>query len=127
MYDYIETLLVKATTQAHGDESDVSEAELDLTKIDLISQARVALDIIEALSVHALRNSFPQASYGDIGEAQGISKQASRIRHTKLEQVLKVHQIDGKRHAMAKAVVPSKHRRAAKPTRISRKIGTDTP
>lgn len=125
MYDYIENLLAKATTQAHADEADVSEAELDLTKIELISQARVALDIIEALSVHALRNSFPQASYGDIGDAQGISKQASRIRHTKLEQVLKVHQIDGKRHAMAKAVVPTKHRRAAKPVRVSRRTGTD--
>ncbi|AZI56966.1 hypothetical protein EH165_01050 [Nakamurella antarctica] len=121
MYDYIENLIDKAATQANGDTDDSTEFALDLTKIELISKARVALDIIEALAVHRLRTSLPQASYGDIGESQGISKQASRIRHTKLEQVLKVHQIDGKRHAMAKVVAPTKHRRAAKPTRVTRK------
>ncbi len=123
MYDYIETLLAKSAVQYHSDGPDVLPSEIELTKIDLISQARVVLDIIEALSVHSLRSTLPQTSYGDIGEAQGISKQASRIRHTKLEQVLKVHQIDGKRHAMAKVVAPTKHRRAARPARAGRRIG----
>jgi hypothetical protein len=117
MYDYIATLLADAAAQppATGE-----EIEFELTKITLISRARVVLDIIEAQSVHTLRTSLPQASYGDIGEAQGISRQASRIRHTKLEQVLRVHQMDGKRHSMSKAVVSSKHRRAARPVRRNR-------
>ena len=89
-----------------------TELEFELTKIRLISQARVVLDIIEAQSVHTLRSSLPLPSYGEIGDAQGISKQASRIRHTKLEQVLRVHQMDGRRHSFSKAVVSSKHRRA---------------
>ena len=120
MYDYIASLLANAATQAVAD-SD--EYESELAKIRLISQARVVLDIIEAQAVHGLRASLPQASYGDIGEAQGISKQASRIRHTKLEQVLKVHQFDGRRHSMSKAVVPPRHRRAAKPARVTRRAG----
>ena len=120
MYDYIATLLGQAATQV-APEGD--EYEFELAKIALISQARVVLDIIEAQAVHGLRSSLPQASYGDIGEAQGISKQASRVRHTKLEQVLKVHQFDGRRHAMSKAVVPPRHRRAAKPARVSRRGG----
>jgi len=67
---------------------------------------------------------LPQTSYSDIGDAQGISKQASRIRHTKLEQVLKVHQLDGRRHSMAKAVVSARHRRAARPLRTARRRTT---
>ena len=123
MYDYIASLLVDAATQtaANGD-----ELEFELAKIGLISQARVVLDIVEAQTVHGLRAASPQTSYTDIGAAQGISKQASRIRHTKLEQVLRVHQFDGRRHAMSKAVVPPRHRRAAKPARINRRSGTTT-
>jgi hypothetical protein len=71
--------------------------------------------------VHSLRSSLPQTSYSEIGDAQGISKQASRIRHTKLEQVLRVHQLDGRRHSLAKAVVSTKHRRAAAPVRQARR------
>jgi hypothetical protein len=120
MYDYIATLLARAATQsaAAGD-----EFELELAKIGLISRARVALDIIEAQAVHGLRSSLPQASYTDIGAAQGISKQASRIRHGKLEQVLKVHQFDGRRHAMSKIAVPPRHRKAARPARVTRRTG----
>ncbi|MET0965602.1 MAG: hypothetical protein ABWZ02_04355 [Nakamurella sp.] len=118
MYDYIATLLADAAAQPPTSDS---ELEFELSKIRLISQARVVLDIIEAQSVHTLRTTFPQPSYGDIGAAQGISKQASRIRHTKLEQVLRVHQMDGRRHSFSKAVVSSKHRRAAAPVRQARR------
>ena len=123
MYDYIATLLADAA--AVPPTSD-SELEFELTKIRLISQARVVLDIIEAQSVHALRTSLPQPSYGEIGDAQGISKQASRIRHTKLEQVLRVHQMDGRRHSFSKAVVSSKHRRAAAPVRQARRRSSES-
>ncbi len=118
MYDYIATVL--ADGAAAPPTSD-SETEFELTKIRLISQARVVLDIIEAQSVHTLRSTLPQSTYDDIGQAQGISKQASRIRHTKLEQVLRVHQMDGRRHSFAKAVVSRKHRRAAAPVRRARR------
>jgi len=118
MYDYIATLLADAA--AVPSTSD-SEREFELTKIRLISQARVVLDIIEAQSVHTLRSESPQPSYGDIGGAQGISKQAARIRHTKLEQVLRVHQMDGRRHSFSKAVVSTRHRRAAAPVRQARR------
>ena len=120
MYDYIATLLAKAATHTAADDDPRAE---ELAEIALISRARVVLDILEAQVVHSLRTSLPQASYGDIGDAQGISKQASRIRHTKLEQVLKVHQFDGRRHSMSKAVVPPRHRRAAKPARVTRRSG----
>src|ERR1700712_2925761 len=122
MYDYIATLLARAADQTAADDDPIG---VELAEIALISQARVVLDIIEAQAVHGLRTSLPQASYGDIGEAQGISKQASRIRHTKLEQVLKVHQFDGRRHSLSKAVVSSKHRRAAKPARQARRRQPD--
>jgi hypothetical protein len=89
--------------------------------VQLISQARVALDILEAQAVHELRTTLPQTSYGDIGAAQGISKQASRIRHSKLEQVLKGHQFDGQRHSLSKAAVSARHRRAARPARAARR------
>jgi hypothetical protein len=121
MYDYIATLLAKA---AHQAATEGDELEFELVKIGLIAQARVVLDIVEAQAVHGLRSTLPQASYTDIGDAQGISKQASRVRHTKLEQVLKVHQFDGRRHAMSKAVVPPRHRKAARPSRISRRAGS---
>ncbi len=120
MYDYIATLLAKAATQTAADDDPIT---IELAEIALISRARVVLDILEAQVVHSLRTSLPQASYGDIGDAQGISKQASRIRHTKLEQVLRVHQFDGRRHSMSKAVVPPRHRRAAKPARVTRRSG----
>jgi ribosomal protein S13 len=120
-YDYIAALLVSAANQPAGDDDPFGE---QLAEIALISQARVVLDILEAQAVHSLRNSLPQASYTDIGDAQGISKQASRIRHTKLEQVLKVHQYDGRRHSMSKAVVPPRHRKAAKPVRATRRTGS---
>ena len=128
MFDYIADLLAEAALGApsaaggwpeEGD--DRAEVEYELRKLKLLSRARVVLDIIEAQSVHTLRHRVPQISYGDIGHAQGISKQASRIRHTKLEQVLKVHQLDGRRHAMVKAVVSARHRRAAKPGRQARR------
>ena len=117
MYDYILSLLHEASdperpAAANGDA---------LTMVALISQARVALDIIEAQAVHELRTTLPQTSYGDIGAAQGISKQASRIRHAKLEQVLKVHQLDGRRHSISKAAVSVRHRRAAEPVRAQRR------
>lgn len=118
MYDYIATLLADAASAPPGSDSEV---EFELTRIRLLSQARVILDIIEAQSVHTLRATLPQPSYGEIGDAQGISKQASRIRHTKLEQVLRVHQVDGRRHSFSKAVVSGKHRRAAAPTRQARR------
>jgi hypothetical protein len=118
MYDYIAALLVSAATQPAPDDDPFGE---QLAEIALISQARVVLDILEAQAVHVLRSSILQASYTDIGDAQGISKQASRIRHTKLEQVLKVHQFDGRRHALSKAVVPPRHRKAAKPARSTRR------
>lgn len=124
MYDYIATLLADAAVALPGADSasgEMGEVEFELTKIRLISQARVVLDIIEAQSVHTLRSTLPQVSYGDIGDAQSISKQASRIRHTKLEQVLRVHQMDGRRHSFSKAVVSSKHRRAAAPVRQARR------
>src|ERR1700712_2276827 len=121
MYDYIATLLGRAANQTAPGDDPVGE---ELAEIALISQARVVLDIIEAQAVHSLRSSLPQASYGDIGEAQGISKQASRIRHTKLEQVLKVHQFDGRRHSLSKAVVPPRHRKAARPARVTRRAGS---
>ena len=122
MYDYIATLLADAAVQPPASDN---ELEFELTKIRLISQARVVLDIIEAQSVHTLRSSLPLPSYGEIGDAQGISKQASRIRHTKLEQVLRVHQMDGRRHSFSKAVVSSKHRRAAAPGRQARRRSAD--
>ena len=118
MYDYIATLLADAAVLP---EEPDSEEEFELAKIRLISRARLVLDIIEGQAVHALRSSLPQVSYSDIGDAQGISKQASRIRHTKLEQVLRVHQLDGRRHSLAKAVVSTKHRRAAAPVRQARR------
>ena len=117
MYDYILSLLHEASGPEHPAAADGD----GLTMIRLISQARVALDIIEAQAVHELRNTLPQTSYGEIGAAQGISKQASRIRHTKLEQVLKVHQLDGRRHSLSKAAVSIRHRRAAEPTRAERR------
>ena len=120
MYDYIATLLGEAAQQAAAGREEV---EFELAKIELISRARVVLDIIEAQAVHGLRTSLPQTSFSEIGDAQGISKQASRIRHTKLEQVLKVHQFDGRRHSMSKAVVPPRHRRAARPARVTRRSG----
>jgi hypothetical protein len=120
MYGYIATLLGEAAGQAAAGRGEV---EFELTKIELISRARVVLDIIEAQAVHGLRTSLPQTSFSEIGDAQGISKQASRIRHTKLEQVLKVHQFDGRRHSMSKAVVPPRHRKAARPVRVNRRSG----
>ena len=116
MFDYIAELVGEAAQRP----DDEDEEAFELRKLKLVSKARLVLDIIEAQTVHNLRNSLPQTSYGEIGEAQGVSKQASRIRHTKLEQVLKVHQLDGRRHSMAKAVVSAKHRRAAKPIRQAR-------
>ncbi|GAA2002476.1 hypothetical protein GCM10009818_11890 [Nakamurella flavida] len=124
MYDYIESLLAEAVTMPHPPED---EMEAELRRIKLLSRARLVLDIMEAQSVHALRTTLPQASYDTIGHAQGISKQASRIRHTKLEQVLKVHQMDGRRHSLAKAVVSTKHRRAAKPVRRARRTPASPP
>ncbi len=118
MYDYIANLLADAALLP---EEPDSEEDFELAKIRLISQARLILDIIEGQSVHALRSSLPQTSYTDIGDAQGISKQASRIRHTKLEQVLRVHQLDGRRHSLSKAVVSTRHRRAAAPVRKARR------
>lgn len=118
MYDYIATLLVAAATRPGAEDDPFGE---QLTEITLISQARVVLDILEAQAVHSLRSSLPQASYTEIGDAQGISKQASRVRHTKLEQVLRVHQYDGRRHSLSKVVVPPRHRRAARPARSTRR------
>ncbi|MTD17182.1 hypothetical protein GIS00_24925 [Nakamurella sp. YIM 132087] len=120
MYDYIAALLADAAIRP----DDEDETAFELRKLALIARARVVLDIIEAQTVHELRSTVPQTSYGDIGLAQGISKQASRIRHTKLDQVLKVHQLDGRRHSMSKAVVPPRHRRTAAPTRRARREGT---
>src|ERR1700712_520055 len=120
MYDYIATLLADAAQQVAAEGEEV---EFELAKIELISRARVVLDIIEAQAVHGLRTSLPQPSYREIGDPQAIRKKASRIRHTKLEQVLKVHQFDGRRHAMSKTVVPPRHRRAAKPARVTRRAG----
>ena len=117
MYDYILSLLQEASAPEHPAAADGDA----LTMVERISQARVALDIIEAQAVHELRNTLPQTSYGAIGAAQGISKQASRIRHTKLEQVLKVHQLDGRRHTLSKATVGGRHRRAARPARAERR------
>lgn len=117
MFDYIASLLGQAATRP----DDEDEVAFELRKVELIARARVVLDIIEAQAVHTLRTQLPQISYNEIGDAQGISKQASRIRHTKLEQVLKVHQLDGRRHAMAKVVVPPRHRRSAKPARQARR------
>jgi hypothetical protein len=108
MYDYVLSLLRQTDSDP-------------LSMVERISQARVALDIIEAQAVHELRTTIPQTSYGDIGAAQGISKQASRIRHAKLEQVLKVHQLDGRRHSLSKAAVSGRHRRAAEPVRAQRR------
>lgn len=122
MYDYILTLL----HQVSGPESPAAADGDELAMIRLISQARVALDIIEAQAVHELRATPPQTSYGEIGAAQGISKQASRIRHTKLEQVLKVHQLDGRRHTFSKAAVSGRHRRAARPARAERRTEQHT-
>ena len=48
-----------------------------LTMVALISQARVALDIIEAQAVHELRTTLPQTSYDDIGAAPGTSASCS--------------------------------------------------
>jgi hypothetical protein len=116
MYDYILSLLQEAS----GPERPAAAGGA-LTMVQLISQARVALDILEAQAVHELRTTLPQTSYGDIGAAQGISKQASRIRHSKLEQVLKVHQLDGQRHSLSKAAVSARHRHAARPARAARR------
>jgi hypothetical protein len=117
MFDYIAELLGEA---AHRPEEE-DELAFEIRKLKLISRARLVLDIIEAQTVHGMRSSLPQVSYSEIGDAQGISKQASRIRHTKLEQILKVHQLDGRRHSMAKAVVSARHRRLAKPGRQARR------
>jgi hypothetical protein len=117
MYDYILSLLQEAS----GPERPAAAGGDALTMVQLISQARVALDILEAQAVHELRTTLPQTSYGDIGAAQGISKQASRIRHSKLEQVLKVHQLDGQRHSLSKAAVSARHRHAARPARAARR------
>ncbi|MEO5833138.1 MAG: hypothetical protein ABIR83_07175 [Nakamurella sp.] len=117
MFDYIADLVAGAAERPGGDDEEAFE----LRKLALVSRARLVLDIIEGQTVHNLRTTIPQTSYTEIGDAQGISKQASRIRHTKLEQVLKVHQLDGRRHAMAKAVVSAKHRRAARPLRRARR------
>ena len=117
MYDYILSLLQETS----GPERPAAADGDALTMIGLISQARVALDILEAQAVHELRTTLPQTSYGDIGAAQGISKQASRIRHAKLEQALKVHQLDGRRHSLSKAAVSGRHRRAAEPVRAQRR------
>lgn len=126
LYDYVTSLLHQPSAPRHSSFSEPFAEEPpsaadELAMIQLISQARVVLDIIEGEAVHALRSTLPQTSYGDIGVAQGISKQASRIRHTKLEQVLKVHQLDGRRHSLSKAAVSSKHRRAARPVRAERR------
>jgi uncharacterized Ntn-hydrolase superfamily protein len=117
MFDYIADLVAEAAERP----DDEDERAFELRKLELLSRARLVLDIIEGQTVRNLRNALPQTSYTDIGHAQGISKQASRLRHTKLEQVLKVHQLDGRRHAMAKAIVSAKHRRAARPLRRARR------
>lgn len=117
MFDYIAALVGQAAERP----DDEDEEAFELRKLELLSRARLVLDIIEGQTVQNLRNTLPQTSYGEIGTAQGISKQASRIRHTKLEQILKVHQMDGRRHSMAKAVVSAKHRRAARPIRQARR------
>lgn len=130
MFDYIADLVARAAEPAgiDHDEPDAavarqSEQDFELRKLALLSRARLVLDIIEAQVVHDLRAQTPAVSYDQLGAAQGISKQASRIRHTKLEQVLKVHQLDGRRHSMSKAVVSARHRRAAKPIRRARRTG----
>ncbi len=120
MFDYIADLVAEA---AHRPDDEDEEA-FELRKLELVSRARLVLDIIEGQTVHHLRSSLPQTSYSEIGDAQGISKQASRIRHAKLEQVLKVHQLDGRRHSMAKTVVSARHRRAARPLRKARRSRT---
>ena len=74
MYDYIATLLADAAV-ATGGLGQRAGVRAGKDPADL--QARVVLDIIEAQSVHTLRSSLPQPSYADIGDAQGISKQAS--------------------------------------------------
>ncbi len=117
MFDYIADLVAEAAERPGDDDEEAFE----LRKLALVSRARLVLDIIEGQTVHNLRETLPQTSYSDIGAAQGISKQASRIRHTKLEQILKVHRLDGRRHAMARAVVSAKHRRAAPPLRRTRR------
>lgn len=127
LYDYVTSLLQEASAPRRSNlpepfaEVPPPSAADELAMIQLISEARVVLDIIEGEAVHALRSTLPQTSYSDIGAAQGISKQASRIRHTKLDQVLKVHQLDGRRHSLSKAAVSSKHRRAARPVRAERR------
>lgn len=121
MFDYIADLVAH---EAHRpDEADRADAEqaFELRKLKLISRARLVLDIMEAQVVHSLRAGMPAVAYDRIGDAQGISKQASRIRHTKLEQILKVHQLDGHRHSLSKVVVSAKHRRAARPSRQARR------
>ena len=119
MFDYIADLVGRAATSPDG--QDVDERSFELRKLALLSRARLVLDIIEAQIVHDLRAATPAVSYDELGAAQGISKQASRIRHTKLEQILRVHQLDGRRHSMSKAVVSARHRRAAKPVRRARR------
>ena len=119
MFDYIADIVGRAATSP--DDHDLDERAFELRKLALLSQARLVLDIIEAQIVHDLRAETPAVSYDELGAAQGISKQASRIRHTKLEQILRVHQLDGRRHSMSKAVVSARHRRAAKPVRQARR------
>jgi len=80
------------------DEEEVGK-QLEIEGVDKFAASYLkVLDIIEAQSVHTLRSSVPQPSYGEIGDAQGISKQAARIRQTEFEQVHRVHQMDGHRH-----------------------------
>ncbi len=119
MFDHIADLVGRAATSP--DDDDLDERGFELRKLALLSRARLVLDIIEAQIVHDLRAETPAVSYDELGAAQGISKQASRIRHTKLAQILRVHQRDGRRHSMSKAVVSARHRRAAKPVRQARR------
>lgn len=127
MFDYIADLVGAAAHQELLGEDDSAEPDpaddtaFELRKLELISRARLVLEIMEAQVVHHLRTSIPAIAYGEIGEAQGISKQASRVRHAKLEQILRVYQFDGRRHSLAKVAVSAKHRRAARPTRRSRR------
>lgn len=123
LYDTIVTLLGDAVANAlHSQQRDEpTQDDTDLETIRLITQARIVLDIVEGQTVAAMRSRLPQVSYAAIGNAQGISKQASRIRHGKLERILHVHQLDGRRHSMAKAIVSARHRRAAAPARRARR------
>lgn len=125
MFDYIADLVGAAAhqeLQLGEDQADPStDTAFELRKLELISRARLVLEILEAQVVHQLRTGIPGVAYTDIGQAQGISKQASRVRHAKLEQILRVYQFDGRRHSLAKVAVSAKHRRAARPARRSRR------